>query len=110
MTDARDMFEMMRTLRRQTAFQPIPPAGLIESRVMELERMGLEDIDEAPGELNSVRQLAIASLLGEKSSFFITADDEILDRREALENRFGLTILSVQEAFMLLRESSDPPN
>ncbi len=65
--------------------------------------MGLVDTEELEGVPGNMRQYAIASLQHSKPDYFVTCDDEILLRREALELRFGLAILSVYEAMLLLR-------
>ncbi len=94
----------------QWAGQSTPHAGLVEQRVLELEHMGMLDAEEMPGVPSSLRQYAIATLQHFKPEFFITYDDELLSHRDALELRYGLVILSVHEAMLLLRESNDPPN
>ena len=97
-------------LMSQWVGHSIPPAGLLEQRVLELESMGLLDIEEMDGIPSSLRQYAIASLQHTKPDYFVTGDDELINRREALESRFGLMILSMYEAMLLLREGNDPPN
>jgi len=90
--------------------QSIPPIGLLEQRVLELESMGLVDVEEIEGIPSSLRQYAIASLQHTKPAYFITSDDELLLHRDAVETRFGLMILSIYEAMLLLRDGNDPPN
>lgn len=90
--------------------QALPHAGLLEQRILELESMGLVDSEEDEGGPSNLRQYAIASLQHSKPHYFVTFDDEILLRREALEVRFGLTILSVFEAMLLFKEIDGPPN
>ena len=87
-----------------------PPEGLLEQRVLELESMGLVDTQEFGEMPSNLRQYAIASLQHTKPAYFVTGDDEMLMRREALESRFSLMILSVYEAMLLLREGNEPPN
>ncbi|HEY3376077.1 MAG TPA: hypothetical protein VGL77_01165 [Armatimonadota bacterium] len=90
--------------------QPLPPAGLLEERVLELERMGLLDVEDLPGVPSSIRQFATASLLHKKPPYFVTLDDDLLEFRDTLEARYGLMIFSIPEALMLLREIDGPPN
>ena len=86
------------------------PEGLLEQRVLELERLGLVDIDDLPGMPSPVRQFAIASLQSQKPPYFITIDDDLLDCRDILEVRYGMHILSIPEALMLLKDQDGPPN
>jgi hypothetical protein len=88
----------------------LPPAGLIEQRVMELESLGLLDEEEMPGVPSYMRQFAIASLQHSKPPFFITLDNELLELRDELEIRYGMKILSIPEAILLLRDANGPPN
>jgi hypothetical protein len=97
-------------LRDQWMGRPLPPAPLLEQRILEMEGMGLEDDEPMPGVPSTMRQFAIASLQGERANFFVTFDDDLLDRRDILEGRYGMKILSVQEAAMLLQETDGPPN
>jgi hypothetical protein len=97
-------------LQSQWRGLPAPHAGLLEQRVLELEHLGMVDIEEIPGIPSSMRQYAIASLQRSKPPFFVTHDDELLFHREILEGRYGLKILSIQEAILLLRETNGPPN
>ena len=90
--------------------QPAPPAGLLEERVLEMERLGLLDEEEMPGIPSSVRLFALASLLHHKPPYFVTLNDQLLEYRDQLESRYGMRIFSLQEAMMLLRESDGPPN
>jgi len=90
----------------QTSLHP----GLLEQRVLELESLGMSDAEEMPGVPSTVRQYAIASLQHTKPSYFITYDDVLLSHREYLETRYGLAILSVYEAMLLLRDNDAPPN
>jgi len=87
-----------------------PHAGLLEQRVLEIERMGLEDEEEAPGVPSSARQYAIASLQHRKPEYFVTYDAVLLAHRETLEMRYGLTILSLYEAALLLQQNDSPLN
>jgi len=97
-------------LLRQCNGKTAPPAGLLEQRVLELEFLGLEDFEEMPGVPSSVRQFAMASLQHIKPAYFITGDEELLIIRDQLETRFGLMVLSIQEAMLLLRDLHEPPN
>lgn len=90
--------------------QPAPLAGLLEERILELESLGLVDEIDFTNEPSSIRQFAIASLLHCKPPYFVTLDPQLLEFRELLETRYGLSIFSVQEAILLLRETDEPPN
>lgn len=90
--------------------QPAQPPWLLEGRVLELERMGLSDEEPFPGMASSARRFALASLLHHKPPYFVTHDDAILVLRDVLECRYGLKILSIPEAIMLLHEANGPPN
>ena len=94
----------------QFAGQVNPPAGLLEQRVLELERMGMDDKEEMPGVPSSARQYATASLQHRKPAYFVTYDNSLLKHRAALESRYGLTIFSVYEAALLLQPDDAPPN
>ena len=94
----------------QWAGQPTPHPGLLEQRVLEMESLGMLDLEEMPGVPSSVRQFAIASLQHTKPAYFITYDDVFLAHRDDLESRYGLAILSVHEAMLLLRDPNEPPN
>jgi hypothetical protein len=83
---------------------------MLELRVMELEHMGFVDAESLPGEPSSMRQFALATLMDDEMRIFITLDDELLGRRDDLEHRYGMNILSVFEALLLLREDDGPPN
>ena len=97
-------------LVRQCNGKTIPPAGLLEQRVLELEFLGLDDFEEMPGIPSSLRQFAIASLQHTKPAYFITGDEDLLFIRTELETRYGLMVLSIQEAMLLLRDLHEPPN
>ncbi len=86
------------------------PATLLEQRVLEIERLGLHDIEDVDGMPSSARQFAMASLRAVPPPFFITLDDELLHFREMLEARYRLRILTFPEALLLLRETDGPPN
>jgi len=88
----------------------VPPAVLLEQRVLEMESMGLIDSNDPESIPGNMRQYAIASLQHSKPEYFVTCDDEMLLRREALESRFGVVILSVYEAMLLLKDTDGPPN
>ena len=94
----------------QCNVRTIPPAGYLEQRVLELECMGLEDFEEMPGVPSSLRQFAIATLQHNKPAYFITGDEELLFMRDELEGRYGLMVLSIQEAMLLLRDLHEPPD
>jgi hypothetical protein len=100
--------EMM--MMHQWTGQALPHAGLLEQRVLELESLGMSDAEEMPGVPSTVRQYAIASLQHTKPAYFITYDDLLLAHREELETRYGLAILSVYEAMLLLRDNDTPPD
>ena len=100
--------EMM--LMHQWAGQAAPHPCLLEQRVLELESLGMSDLEETPGIPSNVRQFAIASLQHTKPAYFITYDDVLLAHRDQLESRYGLAILSVYEAMLLLRDNESPPN
>lgn len=85
-------------------------AGLLEQRVMELESFGLVEEAEAPVIPGSVRHFAIISLQENKPAFFVTADDGLLQHRMMLEDRYGVEILSIHEAFLLFRGADGPSN
>lgn len=102
--------QLANLLQSQWQGQLLLPAGLLEERVLELESLGLLDVEEMPGVPSNMRQFAIASLKHNKPSYFITLDEELLDHRDELENRYGMDILSVPEAIMLLRDNDGPPN
>lgn len=102
------MHNIESVLYNQWMGQMVPPAVLLEQRVLELEGMGLEDIEEIPGVPSSARQFAIASLQHTKPDFFITTDDTLLFARDILEARYGVVILSIQEAMLLLQEGNVP--
>ena len=87
-----------------------PHPGLLEQRVLELERMGMPDEEEMPGIPSSARQYATASLQHRKPAYFVTYDNILLEHRDALESRYGLEILSVYEAALLLQQNDGPPN
>jgi hypothetical protein len=97
-------------MMHQWVGQVAPHPGLLEQRVMELESLGMSDLEEMPGVPSTVRQYAIASLQHTKPAYFITYDDMLLTHREELETRYGLAILSVYEAMLLLRDNDAPPN
>ncbi|OPZ87429.1 MAG: hypothetical protein BWY76_00468 [bacterium ADurb.Bin429] len=86
------------------------PATLLEQRILEIERLGLLDVEDADGLPSSARQFAMASLRVTPPPFFITMDEELLTFRPVLEARYGLRILSFPEAVLLLRETDGPPN
>lgn len=90
--------------------QPAPPAGLLEERVLELEHLGLLDEEDQPGIPSSIRQFATASLLHRKPPYFVTLDDDLLERRDLLESRYGMIIYSIPEAIMLLHDNDGPLN
>jgi len=110
MNDPGKPMELETILMHQWAGQAIPHAGLLEQRVLELESLGMSDDEEMPGVPSTVRQYAIASLQHTKPAYFITYDDLLLAHRETLETRYGLAILSVYEAMLLLRDNDMPPN
>jgi len=78
--------------------QPAPPLGLLEERVLEMESLGLLDEADEPGGLSGVRMFAIASLLHRKPPYFVTMDDRLLEFRDILESRYGMSIFSLSEA------------
>jgi hypothetical protein len=87
-----------------------PPPWLLELRVLELERLGLDEKLDDPEVPGNIRQFALASLFQTDLPFFITLDEQLLTHREVLELRFGLMILSLSEALLLLKEFDGPPN
>jgi hypothetical protein len=95
-------------IARQFCGQVVPPAVLLEQRVLELEGIGLSDAEEEPGIPSSLRQYAIASLQHSKPEYFVTFDGDLLAARDVLEPRYGLVILSVQEAVLLLQPGGGP--
>lgn len=101
---------MTHRLRNTYSGQPSPPAGMLEERVMELESLGFADNADSPSEVSSLRQFVIASLMHTKPEYFVTTNHELLARREFLETRYGVTILSLPEALLLLRDWDGPPN
>lgn len=103
-------FDLDRLMIDQWLGQPEPPSTLLEERVLELEQLGMSDMEEMPGIPSSARQFALATLRHHKPLFFITFDDNMLINSDALEARYGVKILSVSEAILLLRDSSGPPN
>jgi hypothetical protein len=102
---------LVHLMQAQWSDLPAYPATVVEERVHELETMGLVDdaaFDAVPG---TVRQYAIASLrCSAPLPFFIATDEALLERREALEARFGVRIVTVPEAMLLLHEINGPPN
>ena len=92
-------------VQSQWHHEPQPPPTLLEQRVLEMEGLGLLDEEEAPGVPSSIRQYAMVSLRHHKPSYFITVDDQILSYRDMLEFRYGMPILSVFEAVILLRNA-----
>ncbi|MHB9025701.1 MAG: hypothetical protein ACYC7E_16285 [Armatimonadota bacterium] len=88
----------------------LPPPTLLEQRVFELELLGLADVEEELGMPSSVRRFAAVSLQSAKPSFYITTDRELLRLRDVLEYRYGMSILSISEALLLLHETDGPPN
>lgn len=110
MTGDRKIVDVGYETTMQWMGQPAPPAGLLEERVLELEDLGLLDEEDLPGVPSSVRLFAAASLLHKKPPYFVTVDDQILSRRDILEPRYGMIIISIPEAVMLLRETDGPPN
>ena len=65
-------------------------------------------VEEVPGVPSMARQYAIASFWKSAVPYFVTFDDALLIRRDMLEDRYGLKILSIQEAIMLLRDTHGP--
>ncbi len=111
MLNTNDSFDLTRLIQHIWVGQPMPPAVLLEQRVMEIELLGLIDEADDPGIPSTIRQFATASLLHWKPPYFVTFDDEFLFFREDLEYRYGLKILSVPEAVLLLRDAANgPPN
>lgn len=102
--------DLQMVLHDQCANYPAPPSALLEQRILELERLGLQDMEREPGIPSSVRQFAITSLRHCKPPFFITYDEEILDVRDCLEDQYGMCIFSIQEALLLMREEDGPIN
>lgn len=97
-------------MKAQWLSVPRLPLTMLEQRVLEIERMGLLDVEDEDGMPSSARQFATASLRREPPPFFITLDDELLRVRDVLEARYGLRILSFPEAILLLRETDGPLN
>lgn len=102
--------DLQMVLHSQCMSYPAPPSVLLEQRILELERLGLQDMEHESGIPSSVRQFAITSLRHCKPEYFITYDEEILDRRESLEGQYGMSIFSIQEALLLMREEDGPVN
>ena len=109
MADLSKQIDFETLMIHQWTGQVAPHPGLLEQRVLELESLGMIDVEEMPGMPSSVRQYAIASLQHTKPAYFITYDDALLAHRDEVEPRYGLAILSVYEAMLLLRDN-DPPN
>lgn len=103
-------YEWVDEYQRDWLGQPAPPMGLLEERILELESLGLLDEEDLPGEPSSVRQFATASLLHRKPPYFVTIDDQLLVYRDILESRYGMIIISIPEAIMLLQKNDAPPN
>ena len=110
MTHEGKLFELDTVFVNQWLDQPAPPAGLLEERVLELEALGFIDDEETTGLPSGVRQFAMVSLLHRKPPYFVTIDEQLLNSRECLEERFGLIIISIPEAMMLLKKFDGPPN
>lgn len=110
MIDSGRSSEVESVLLNQFMGQMPPHAGLLEQRVLELEGMGMDDTEEMPGVPSSARQFAIASLQHTKPAYFVTYDPALLSHRDELEIRYGLPILSVYEAALLLKDFDGPPN
>lgn len=108
MTYEGKLFEIDSVFVNKWLDQPPPPAGLLEERVLELERLGFVDDEPTTGLPSGVRQFAMVSLLHRKPPYFVTVDEQLLDSRESLENRFGMTIISIPEAMMLLKKFDEP--
>lgn len=103
-------FDLETMLLNQWSGQIAPHPGLLEQRVLEMEGLGMTDTEDMPGVPSSTRQYAIASLQHTKPAYFITYDEDLLAMRDVIEPRYGLTILSIQEAALLLRDTHEPPN
>lgn len=99
--------DIAQVMQVQWRVQPPVPSFLVEQRVLELEVLGLPDTETTPGVPSTVRQYAVASCWQTYVPYFITADPEFLTMRECLEERYGLTILSVPEAIMLFRDTHE---
>ncbi len=97
-------------MKAQWLSVPRIPYTLLEQRVLEIERMGLLDVEDEDGMPSSARQFATASLLRMPPPFFLTMDHELLRVREVLETRYSLRILSFPEAILLMRETNGPLN
>ena len=103
--DSESVERVTQMVQSQWRHEPQPPPTLLEQRVLEMEHLGLQDEEEEHGIPSSIRQFAIVSLRHHKPSYFITLDDQILSNRDTLEYRYGMSILSVYEAIMLLRNA-----
>lgn len=101
-------FVLQHELMSRWLAQPPPPAVLLEQRIIELEDLGLVDVEETPGQPSAVRQFAIMSLLRERPPFFVTMDRLMLQFRAVLEYRYRMPILSILEAYLLLRDADRP--
>lgn len=110
MTESGKSIDVEMIILSQWIGQNPPLPGLLEQRVLELEGLGMLDAEDMPGVPSSIRQFAIASLQHTKPPYFITYDPELLTHRDALETRYGLAILSVHEAMLLLRATDGPTN
>jgi len=103
-------FDIDQLLLDQWVGQPNPPATLLEERVLELEYIGVADEEELPGIPSCARQFAISSLQHHKPLYFVTFDDQMILLRDVIESRYGVKILSVSEAILLLRDTHGPTN
>lgn len=108
MTHEGKLFELDAVFVNKWLDQPPPPAGLLEERILELERLGFIDDEPNTGIPSGVRQFALVSLLHRKPPYFVTADDQLLNSRDSLEIRFGMIIISIPEAMMLLKKFDEP--
>ena len=108
MMDKMMTLDIAQAMQGQWRGRPSPPPVFVEQRILELEKIGLTDVEDMPGVPSMTRQYAIASFWRKNLPYFITFDDELLGRREILEDRYGLAILSISEAMMLLRDINGP--
>ena len=106
--DTYQMLDIAQTMDTQARCHVRLPPVLVEQRILELEALGLADEATSPEFPSTARQYAMASFQRATLSCFITMDEAFIMMRDLLEFRYGLKILSVPEAIMLLSDSHGP--
>lgn len=106
--DTYQMLDIAQTMDTQARCHVHLPPVLVEQRILELEALGLADDATSPEMPSTARQYAMASFQRATLSCFITMDEALIMMRDLLELRYGLKILSVPEAIMLLSDTHGP--